>query len=99
MLALLAAPASHGQNNTFLVTDAGIGRLNAMRNCPAPLGPKLSHGKTATFSLSNRPSANRSDPRLVPRTSNNTNMPPSGGVTRHLGAAARIALKRAARAR
>jgi hypothetical protein len=29
MLALLAAPASHAQNNTFLVTDAGIGRLNA----------------------------------------------------------------------
>jgi len=30
MLALLAAPASHGHDNTFLVTDAGIGRLNAL---------------------------------------------------------------------
>jgi len=29
MLALLAAPASHAQDTTFLVTDAGIGRLNA----------------------------------------------------------------------
>jgi hypothetical protein len=29
MLALLAAPASHAQNRTFFVTDAGIGRLNA----------------------------------------------------------------------
>ena len=29
MLALLAAPASEAQNNTFLVTDAGIGRLDA----------------------------------------------------------------------
>src|SRR6185437_15590847 len=29
MLALLAAPASHAQSKTFLVTDAGIGRLTA----------------------------------------------------------------------
>jgi hypothetical protein len=29
MLALLAASASHGHDTTFLVTDAGIGRLNA----------------------------------------------------------------------
>ena len=29
MLALLAAPASHAQDTTFLVTDAGIGRLTA----------------------------------------------------------------------
>ena len=29
MLALLAAPASHAQNRTFFVTDAGIDRLNA----------------------------------------------------------------------
>jgi hypothetical protein len=29
MLALLAAPASHAQDRTFLVTDAGIGRISA----------------------------------------------------------------------
>ena len=29
MLALLAAPASHAQNKTFLVTDDGIGRLTS----------------------------------------------------------------------
>ena len=29
MLALLAAPASYAQSTTFLVTDAGIGRLTA----------------------------------------------------------------------
>jgi len=29
VLALLAAPASHAQDKTFLVTDAGIGRLTA----------------------------------------------------------------------
>ena len=34
MLALLAAPASHAQSKTFLVTDAGIGRLTAERVTP-----------------------------------------------------------------
>ena len=29
MLALLAAPASHAQNRTFFVTDAGIGRVTS----------------------------------------------------------------------
>ncbi|HEY4167620.1 MAG TPA: DUF1131 family protein [Reyranella sp.] len=43
MLALLAAPASQAQNHTFLVTDAGIGRLNgdttyAVKDVSAALG-------------------------------------------------------------
>ena len=37
MLALLAAPASHAQNKTtFLVTDAGIGRLNGRTTYAPP---------------------------------------------------------------
>src|SRR5262249_2644888 len=55
------------------------GAVSAMRRWPTALGPNPSQGSRATFSRSSKACANSWELSPVSRTSNRTNMPPSGG--------------------
>ena len=92
---VLAAALRLNPGRTVILSE----RDNFPSDLPTALAPKPSQGSTATPSCSSKAPANCSALAPVPRMSSSTNMPPSGGVTLHLGAVARMPDSSAARRR